>query len=218
VFLLLRNGSEGMVARCHSFLFILLLVCMHTHVLSMHSSVTFAALHSIFLYCCPIMRGPPPGCRAENRTRGRLTAAWRDTVWASPNPVWATPNPVWARPHSSELRRTLTLVSYAEPRWATPYPSEPRCTLWATPHPTDIRRTLLSNAAPYWLFLLNTRCLCLQAFFLLFSISPLIFFFRKWRDKPHFLNTKFHFKSAYIIMLKTLKILFLFSRVSIIFL
>jgi hypothetical protein len=147
---MLRNGSEGLVARCHSFLFtLIILVCMHTHVRSIHSSVTFAALHSIFLHCFPIMRGLPQGAEPRielgaalqqldvipSGLRRTLSELRRTVFWASP------------LPHPVELRRTLMI-------YAAPY--------WSTPHPTDLRRTLLSNAAPYWLILAKygTRWLC----------------------------------------------------------
>ncbi len=59
------------MARSHS-----LLVFLHyMHSYSTHSFITFVEFRSSFLIAVRSGRGPPLGCRAEVRTRGRLTAA-----------------------------------------------------------------------------------------------------------------------------------------------
>ncbi len=62
---------KGLVARSHSLL-VFFIKYIHTH-----SFITFAEFRSGFFISVRSGRGPPLGCRAEIRTRGRLTAARR---------------------------------------------------------------------------------------------------------------------------------------------
>ncbi len=66
-------------------LFLFIYVYSYTHTPNKFiRRIGWAPLH--FPHCCSLSRGPPLGCRAENRTRGRLSAARLATVWDTPHP------------------------------------------------------------------------------------------------------------------------------------
>ncbi len=79
-----------------------------------HSFITFAEFRSSFFIAASSGEGSPLGCRAENRTRGRLTAAQHATNWAMPHPL-SHAAPYLAMPHPPEPCRTL--LSHAAPFW-----------------------------------------------------------------------------------------------------
>ncbi len=69
----------GLVARNHS-----LLDFPHY----IHSYTFIHNIRSSFLIAVRSVRGPTLGCRAQIRTRGRLTAARRVTNWGTPQPIF----------------------------------------------------------------------------------------------------------------------------------
>jgi hypothetical protein len=123
-----------LVARSH-YLLVFFIITVHSYkFVHTHSFITFAEFHFSFFIAASSGRGSPLGCRAEIRTRGRLTAARQATNRAMPHPLShaapyrAMPHPDRAMPHPTEPCRTLT---------------EPCRTL------TEPCRTLQSHAAPY---------------------------------------------------------------------
>ncbi len=93
-----RARLKGLVAWCHSFCLFWYYVLYNIHSYSKfirHHSPRFLSISSSLVSS---VGKTSLGCRAENRSRARLTASQRTTIWAMPHP--------------SELRRTL---------WATPH-------------------------------------------------------------------------------------------------
>ncbi len=125
----ISNGGKGpkrlrfkvLVARSHS----LLVFIQYLHSYTTHSFITFVEFRSSFIIAVRSGRGPPLGCRAEMRTRGR-----RATNCATLHPTQLS----HSAPYATEPRRTLNwaTLTLTEPRRTL---TEPRCTL------TESRRT-----------------------------------------------------------------------------
>ncbi len=79
----------SLVARSHSLFVFFIIYCtfIQDQFVHTHSFITFVEFRSSFFIAASSGRGSPLGCRAEIRTRGRLTAARHATNWAMPHPT-----------------------------------------------------------------------------------------------------------------------------------